>query len=441
MKRAIALRWSLAVLILTGILGWVVSGSTLYARLLYIAAFLLLSSAVWAAFSLRGIHIDREARTLRASMGDVFEERFTIVNTRWPGCLWLEVVNRSPLPLAASLTSSSRVLTNIHAHQKRFYTTRALLMRRGAFQLGPTEISSGDVFGIFSTHKNLPATQTLVVLPMTYPISTFPPPPGILPGGKTIRKKSTDVTPHAAGVREYVPGDPMKRIHWPTTAHRGSFMVKEFEQDPQTDIWLFLDAQREVHIVQGEYQAEQPDESWWLHRLKASLPRDTFEYGVSATASLARFFLSERLAVGLACASGRLTVVPAERGERQVGKILETLAFLQPSGSMPLESMVDIQAKLLPLGSGVILVTPSTRLELLLAVENLQRRNLRPIVILIKADTFGPAAAGEILMNALLTHNVPVCSISYGDDLGAELVLAAVYFSQSYSAISLFSKP
>jgi hypothetical protein len=40
---------------------------------------------------------------------------------------------------------------------------------------------------------------------------------GILPGGHALREKTLEVTPYAAGVREYVPGDPLKRIHWPSS--------------------------------------------------------------------------------------------------------------------------------------------------------------------------------------------------------------------------------
>mgnify|MGYP000485301648 CR=1 FL=1 len=31
-------------------------------------------------------------------------------------------------------------------------------------------------------------------------------------------------------MRDYVPGDSMRRIHWRQTAHHGQFMVKEFDQ-------------------------------------------------------------------------------------------------------------------------------------------------------------------------------------------------------------------
>jgi uncharacterized protein (DUF58 family) len=211
-------------------------------------------------------------------------------------------------------------------------------------------------------------------------------------------------------------------------------MVKEFEQDPQADIWIFLDAFRPVHYSVPEPPVSYQIDNMWLRRPKVSLPRDTFEYAVSAAASLARFFLMGRRAVGLACAAGKFSVVPCERGERQINKIMENLAFLQPEGAMPMIELVFIQAKLLPIGSGVIIITPSAGPDLFLALEDLQRRNLRPVVVLIKAETFGGSGETEKAVANLLARNIPVCQIGFGDDLGAQLALPAKYFHNSYVA-------
>jgi uncharacterized protein (DUF58 family) len=435
MKRIQGLRWLLVVIILFGLGGWVVTGMMIYARLAFIGLLLLVGAVIWAVLSLRGIRLSRSSRTLRASMGEVFEERFEVRNLAWPGCLWLEILNKSNLPMAGG----SRMLTSIGTHQRRFYTARTVLTRRGEYLLGPTTLASGDIFGIFTLRKQIPATDMLVVLPMAVPIKDFPPPPGLFPGGKAVRLHTMDVTPHAAGVREYVPGDPMKRIHWPSTARRGRFMVKEFEQDPQADIWIFLDAQRDIHHSLPEQQEGFSEDGWWLRRPKLSLPADTFEYGISAAASLAGYFLDERRAVGLACAAGKFTVVSADRGERQVSKIMETLAFLQPEGIMPLLGLVTMQAKLLQLGSGVILITPSVRPELLLAVEDLQRRSLRPVVVLIKNDTFGGNESTEDMAAGLIRRNVPVCQIGLKDDLSIQLALPVVYFKRPYMPRSYFN--
>jgi uncharacterized protein (DUF58 family) len=435
MKLSHASRMLLAVVILVGLAGWIITGFIIYARLAYFGILLMAGAAIWTVLSINGVRLRRNTRTLRASMGDVFEEHYEIKKTNWPGCTWLEVLNQSTLPKAAG----SRLLTRIGAHQSRYYSARTLLTRRGAYLLGPTTLTSGDPFGLFTMRKVFTGRDTLVILPMTFPIPIFPPPPSLLPGGKAIRQRTFDMTPHAAEVREYIPGDPMKRIHWPSTAHRGQFMVKEFEQDPQADIWLFLDAYRPVHLSMPDLEVSYQDDNMWLRRPKSSLPRDTFEYSVSVAASLASFFLMDRRAVGLACAAGKFIVVSGERGERQINKIMETLAFLQPEGMMPLMGLVSMQAKFLPLGSGVILITPSARPDLFLAVEDLQRRNLRPVVVLIKSETFGGRGETGKMVASLATRNIPVCQIGLGDDLGTQLTLPAVYFQRSYMPKSYFS--
>jgi hypothetical protein len=99
---------------------------------------------------------------------------------------------------------------------------------------------------------------------------------------------------------------------------------------------------------------------------------------------------------------------------------------------------VEIQAKLLPLGSGVILITSSTRPRLLLAVEDLQRRNLRPMVVLINPETFGGAKGSEAVTAGLLRANVPVCQIAFGDNLGIQLALPGAYFQRPYSVKPYF---
>lgn len=435
MRQTITLRWFLAGIILFGIAGWAVTGLQIYARMTYLGLLLVVGAGIWTVNSMHGIRLNRQARTLRAGMGEVFEEHFEVRNTAWTTCLWLEIINQSNLPMAGG----SRLLTGIGPHQHRFYNARTLLSRRGAFLLGPTSMASGDPFGLFTIRKQVLAKDMLVVLPMIVPITDFPPPAGLLPGGKSVRQRTSDVTPHAAGVREYVPGDPMKRIHWPSTAHRGRFMVKEFEQDPQSDIWLFLDAQQEAQASLPEQAVVFKEDGLWLRRPNVGLPRDSFEYVISAAASLASYFLKERRAVGLACAAGKSAVVSAERGERQVSKIMDTLAFLQPDGTMPLLGLVTMRAKLLPIGTGVILITPSTQPELLLAVEDLQRRNLRPVVVLVKADTFGGTGDCESIVAGLVRRNVPVCTVGFGEDLSVQLALPVVYIQRPNLSKSYFN--
>jgi uncharacterized protein (DUF58 family) len=233
----------------------------------------------------------------------------------------------------------------------------------------------------------------------------------LLPGGKAIQRKSYDVTPHASGVREYVHGDALKRIHWPTTARRGKLMVKEFEQDPQSELWIFLDAQK---FVQAElpYETPRQRDNWiFTRRPEIHMPPSTLEYGISIAASLSHYFVERRRAVGFVTDGPVYTVIPAERSERQESKVLETLAFVTGEGRLPLASLVDLQSPQMPLGSSAVLITPSVHNDVILAVEMLQRRNLRPIILLLMAQSFGGGGGSEELAVRLEQRGIPVCKI------------------------------
>jgi hypothetical protein len=73
------------------------------------------------------------------------------------------------------------------------------------------------------------------------------------------------------------------------------------------------------------------------------------------------------------------------------------------------------------MGSGGILVTPSLNKDLLIAVEDLARRNLHPMVVLILAESFGAPKGGEEIIIGLENRNVPVFKIVCGENLDKQL--------------------
>jgi uncharacterized protein (DUF58 family) len=411
-------RTLVALLFLVGLVGALINGSAVFTRLLYLSLLIVLVAFLWARLSIVGLKVHRHARLQKASAGDVFEEHFEVFNSSYFLSPWAEVDNQSRLPGAAG----SRLLTRVGGRRAVPYIARTWLTRRGRYLLGPTSVVSGDPFGLFHASRRFPAEESLVVLPIIYDILAFPAAPGLLPGGQAIRRKTSEVTPHAAGVREYVPGDPLKSIHWPTTARRGKVMVKEFEQDPQAEVWIFLDIENGVHSAKpytpptfaaGELLYGRPQ--------KLALPPSTLEYVVSIAASLSHYFIGQKRAVGLVAAGRIPTVIPAERSDRQEGKLLETLAYLEDEGALSLAALVAVQARQLSIGSSAILITPNVRLELLAAAEDLQRRGLHPVVVLLDPETFGGSRGAEHLIKSLSAHGIPVCRVRCDDDLSNTL--------------------
>jgi uncharacterized protein (DUF58 family) len=389
-------------------------------RIGYLLLLVGVVSFVWTAVSLRGLEVRRSARVLRQQVGQIFEERFEIINHSRLGRLWLEIRDLTDMPGK----HGSKVLANIGAYQYRSYYSRSLLIQRGSYLLGPTIISSGDPFGLFARRATFKGEHCLVVLPYMVDLGYFPSLAGVLPGGQALRRKSLEVTPYAAGVREYMPGDPLNRIHWRSTAHRDKLMVKEFEQDPQADVWILLDALRGVHVSQPhEILPDQELEQFWVlpHRIEIPLPPDTFEYSVSAAASIANYYIQQGRSVGFVSDGSCMQVIPPEKGERQLSKILETCAFLKPEGKISLLGIVEGQANQIPRGSTVVLVTASNTENLILVVNILLLRDLHPIVVLIEPGSFGSATESDLLVERLRQFNIPVRVIHKGDSLQASL--------------------
>lgn len=399
-------------------LAMVVTGSVIFSRLVYLWLFLLVGNWIFSFLSLRGISIEREPITTRSQVGQVFEERFQINVRGGSPRLWLEVRDESTLPG----TQGSRVLTWLAGNQSRSYRAVTRLTRRGSFRLGPTALYSGDPFGLFPVSKRNEGDNALLVYPLVVPLPEFPSPVGSLSGGEALRRRTHQVTPNAAGIRDYYPGDSLNRIHWSSTARRGRLMVKEFELDPLAPVWIFLDAAKDVQVARPyNVTAEIPVNYFNRKQEPYALPPSTEEYAVSATASIASYYLQRKRAVGLICKGDALYTLTAEVGGRQLGKTLETLALLRAEGDLSLLALVMAEARHLPRGSTVVVVTPSVNEDVAIAIDHLLRRSLRPVAVLIDAESFGGHSGSRALSLSIQQLGAPVRRLEYGVPLETSL--------------------
>ncbi len=401
------------ILILLGVsaLAMVITGSIIYSRLVYLWLFLLLGNWIFSVVALRGITLDRGPYSYRSQVGQTFEERFQINVAGMVPRLWLEVRDESTLPG----NQGSRVLTMLAGNQSRSYRAVTRLTQRGAFRLGPTVLLSGDPFGLFPVARRFETGSSLLVYPLLVELESFPSPTGVLSGGEALRRRTHQVTPNAAGIREYEPGDALNRIHWANTARRGRLMTKEFELDPLAPVWIFLDAAKLVQSSLPYTVPVEPAVNYFAHKEKPyTLPPSTEEYAISAAASVANYYLKRRRAVGFVCKGDVLYTLPAEVGARQLGKIMETLALLRAEGDLSLLALTIAEARYLPRGSTVVVITPSTSEDVAVAVDNLQRRSLRAVTVLVDAETFGGPGGSKALAASIHHLGAPVHRLENG---------------------------
>jgi uncharacterized protein (DUF58 family) len=410
------------VLLLACLTGLTLTGRAVFASLSVLFAGVLLLGWLWSWASLRGLRLERTSRSLTSQVGRVFEETLLLRNESLLPKLWVEVRDESDLTglwvaaraIGLSGTSwtheftghrASAVAAGLGAGQDWLWTARTICTRRGRFRLGPATLIGGDPFGLFPVKRVVGGTREIVVLPPTVPLTSFPVPAGRLTGGEALRRRTYQVTPNAAGVREYAPGDSLSRIHWKSTARRDRLISKEFELDPMSDIWILLDGQRSMHC--GDAAVEE-SLGGGLPGRQLRLPPQTEEYMIAAAASVALHVLGRNRATGLLGYGTSRMVVQPERGEAQLFRILEALAGFRAEGDVDLTDVFRIETSWFPRGATIAVVTPNVREDLLHAFLDLRRRGLVPIATLVEPADFGSRMTSRTLTLGLSEAGVPV---------------------------------
>ena len=400
-------------LLLSCLIGALVTGRDLFYNLVYLWLAVIVIAGIWTWTGINRIRIGRHTRALRAQVGRPLEERLTVRNTSPVPKLWLEVRDHSDLPGH----EASLVVDSLAPGRERVWVVRSMCRERGRFRLGPLSLTTGDPFGLFQITRQVPQTTNVVVYPMTFDLPDFTLPLGPMPGGDALRRRTHYVTANASGVRDYAPGDSFNRIHWRSTARRDRLISKEFELDPLSDIWIFLDGDREVQAsMRPSAPAAPPAPLWVGSREKVTLPPSTEEYAVSVAASLAQYFIRHDRTVGLITYGRGREIVQPDRSERQLTKMLEMLAVFRAEGLVHLADALSIESQQLPRWSTLIVVTSASDTGWVLAAQSLKRHGLRVVAIVIDGSSFGGYTQSGVV-EALWSAGIPAFRIKNGDDL------------------------
>ncbi len=409
-------RTAVFIMALLALIGGLVTGRDLWFNLAYLLGLLLIISFLWAWININWLHLSRLTRTRRTQVGRPLEERFEVRNTSIVPKLWLEVRDESNLPGHFS----SRVINNLGPRRTYSWRTTTICRQRGRYRLGPLQLRTSDPFGLFPMTRNIAQTSNVVVYPMTFDIHRFALPIGVLSGGDALRRRTHHITTNASGVRDYVPGDSFGRIHWRSTARRNRLIVKEFELDPLADIWVVPDMAVYSHVaMDAEPETPNTDLPEWMVMERFELAETTEEYTVTVAASLAQFFLRQDRAVGMLAYGQSNEILQADRSERQLNRILETLAVLRAEGKVPISDVLQAEMHMFPRGTTVICVTPQTDSAWATVARQLQRRGLRIVTILVNPASFGGVLSSDALLTLLQANNLATYQVNAGDDLTA----------------------
>ncbi|MFB9314851.1 DUF58 domain-containing protein [Nocardioides plantarum] len=111
---------------------------------------------------------------------------------------------------------------------------------RGIVEVGPVGSRRTDPLGLFVRHTRWSGVADLAVRPRTIEIESIA--PGHVPdhdGSPSERVSMSDLAFHA--LREYVPGDDLRHVHWRSSARAGVLHVRQYHDTRRSSVVVVVD--------------------------------------------------------------------------------------------------------------------------------------------------------------------------------------------------------
>ncbi len=247
---------------------------------------------------------------------------------------------------------------------------------RGRFSTGPLRVRTTDPFGLVQLDRQFVATSEVMVTPNIVSLPIIRTAGG---GGST-----GEARPHRVGVvgqddalvREYRQGDDVRRIHWRSTARRGELMVRREEQAWDPNASIILDSRAAAHAGRGM--------------------QSSFEWAVSAAASISLHFLEDGFGVEIYEADGPLHVTgtmgqhSSSTGELVVSRLTDLQARSTTSLHYAAESATLDRA-----GQLVVAVLGQLSADDANALLGVRRNRAQGLALVLDVETFADQPASE----------------------------------------------
>jgi uncharacterized protein (DUF58 family) len=393
--------------------------------LLVIAAFLLTVVPVawwWSRRSLRGVTYERVLGERRAFPGEVVDLTLRVKNQKLLPLGWLGVEDRWPMAL---LPQDADLFPSVVGQMGTFLTAFSIgwyerisrryqlrCTRRGFYPLGPVELKSGDIWGLFSAERTQAALDWLIVYPQVLPLAELGFPPKQPFGEIKADWRIFEDPSRAVGIRDHQPEDSFRHIHWKASARRQDLQVKVYEPTTSHNLVLFVNVATFAHHWQGTRPL-------------------LLEQVIAMAASIASHGVEARQMVGL-LANGSIPhsdqpikVLPSRRPD-QLARVLEALAAVTSFTTSSVESLLLAESPRLPWASTLVVVTGVVTENLLAALLRLHQVGRRVVLVSLEEAREGASQEAGIapqpypLPLAIRVYHLPADELPFDPSLMGE---------------------
>ncbi len=365
-----------------------------HAEFLLYAVYALLGAVLlarwWARRALKGLAYTRHYER-HAFLGDTIPVAVEIRNTGRLPCAWVVAREWVPVVLGGSLRVAHAL--SLAPGERRTIRYELQGRRRGLYQLGPMRLDSGDLLGQEEYRTEGSESDTITVYPQIVPLDRLGL-PSLSPFGHLRSRERLYADPsRTGGLRDYMPGDSARDVHWSASAAAGSLQVKTYEPAMSLPTALLLDMGLSAY-------------DRWQGPVATEL-------GVVVAASLATALGGARQEIAL-FTNGRDPLAEEEsvsglalgKGQGHLVRVLELLARVEAVREASATALLHAARTRLPWGATVIAIGPAGDVSYREALLGLRRSGFNVVQVVL--GTHGaPATAGSI----------PVYYVNSTDDL------------------------
>lgn len=268
--------------------------------------------------------------------------------------------------------------------------------KRGYFPVGPLQFSSGDLFGLAQRRSQNDTQEYITVYPRVAPVGPICIPSNRPLGDARSEKPIFEDSTRTIGLRDYLPGDPLSRVHWKTTARTGYLVSKICEASTSVEINILL------NLCADDYPRGEKD----------------VDLACTTAASIASSQILDRHYVGLQSngfdAAWRQSETPSEsslqiksdRGENQLAEILGALGRLELSSTLSLQDYLTQVHSTLPWTSTTLVITHRLTEGSVVALDALKRTGFELAVVIV-----GSGQDAETAMVRAASISIPVAVV------------------------------
>ena len=248
--------------------------------------------------------------------------------------------------------------------------------QRGRYRLGPIKILSYDPLGLCCVSRDYAETDEVLVYPQALPVPEI-----IFSGAGGLHETEVREKVHAGeavdffGIRPYVQGDDLRRIHWKSSAHTGKLAVKEYEFHTSGGLHIILDLHQTVHQGSETYS--------------------TLESSVIIATSLLNYTLHAGNQAGLLTTGKQVISMLPDSGQRQLQRALEALALAQCDGEVPLAKVLANSEGMRTGRNTIMVITPTVDIDILPPLLRLRARAPQVLLVLLNPYSYYQAERRE----------------------------------------------